>query len=167
MREQNRQAIQASKPVTTGEDCSFVNGGIYDNFSGGPAISVGDKRFYQVLGTEAGQVTDALVVDCGQRLVTRVMSGFIKNENYAQGSCGNEFGDRFALLAPKGALTLTEGATLQDFERIAEATGKVQVDGTLLALTKDLQGKNLPKRDRIDFLCGCKLLYPDLPEASQ
>ena len=166
-REQNREAVRASKSVTQGRDCSFVNGGIYDNFSGGPAISVGEDRFYQVLRTEAGQVVDALVVDCGERAATRVISDFIKNENYVEGSCGGDQGDRFALLAPAGPLTLTEGRTLEDFEQIANETGKVLVDGSLEALRMDTLGKKLPKRDQVNFFCGCKLFYPDLAEASQ
>jgi hypothetical protein len=152
--------VQNSKSVTTGDNCSFVNGGTYSQFSGGPAINLENERFYQVLETEGGIVTDVLVVDCNESAVTRISAAYIKNKNYAEDSCGGEHGDRHTMLAPKGPLTLLEGGSLADLEKIAEASGHANV-GWIKALIYDPLDKKLPRRKQVDFLCGCQKFYPE------
>ncbi|MEP5630511.1 MAG: hypothetical protein ABJP79_01370 [Tateyamaria sp.] len=160
LRQQNRDARAASKPVVTGADCSFVNAGLNDGLSGGPAIRLENSRIYHVLGTSKGVVSDVMVVDCEGRSATRVRPDFIQNDNYALDSCGGEHGDRYPLLAPEGPLSLTEGSNLAAFEGIAKKTGKVRVDGEMPAYFADFLDKPLPRKDRVDFLCGCRRYHP-------
>ena len=112
-----------------------------------------------MLGTVKGAVSDVIVVDCDGRSATRVRSGYIQNGNYSQNSCGGEHGDLYPLLAPKGPLSLTEGSNLAAFESIAKETGTVRVDANMRAFFKDRLGKPLPRKDRLDFLCGCRRYY--------
>ena len=160
LRQQNRDARAASKPVVTGVDCSFVNAGLNDHLSGGPAIRLENSRIYHVLGTVKGAVGDVMVVDCDGRSATRVRSEIIQNDNYALDSCGGKHGDLYPLLAPNGPLSLTEGSNLAAFESIAKETGTVRVDANMRAFFKDRLGKPLPRKDRLDFLCGCRRYYP-------
>ncbi|MFW2541756.1 hypothetical protein ACN2XU_03860 [Primorskyibacter sp. 2E107] len=150
-----------SKPVVTRKDCSFVNGGVHDTFSGGPAIDLGSARFYQVLETVEGKVTSALVADCGTREVIRLNSAVIDNENRVEGPCGGEDGDRYTLVGAGGTLSLTEGKDVKALSNIAKGMSEVYVDEAVWPLRMaDRDVPVLPK-DRVDFLCGCRIFYPD------
>lgn len=152
-----------SKPVETAADCSFRNGGIFDTISGGPAKRLGNGRFYQHLTVSQvpGVSPDILVVDCDRREAIRLFARFVRNARYQKDTCGAEYGDQYPILAPQGPLTLLEGATLDDLAAIAEASGTVESDTELFVLTTAYPLSQLPRKDRIDLLCGCKLYYPD------
>ncbi|WP_299725170.1 hypothetical protein [uncultured Tateyamaria sp.] len=166
-RQINRDARANSKPVEMGRYCSFVNGGLYDQVSGGDAQPLDKSRVYHVLDTAEGVASDLMVVDCDALAVTRVIAGYIDNDNYSIDSCGHELGDREPIIAPAGPLTLTEGDGLAAFEQIAMQTRKVWVDGDLAALRLDLEGGPVPRKDRVDFLCGCRLHHPQSKGALQ
>lgn len=155
-----RAERETSLSAVTGKDCSFKNGGILE-VQGGPAIKLGNERFYQVLWELDGAPRDILVTDCGGREVIRLIGGFIQNENYSMDSCGGQQGDRYAIIAPQGPLTLSEGASFAEFKTIARAAEGVGVDEGLTKFFYGREGAKITPRDEVDFLCGCRLFYPE------
>lgn len=157
-RDEQNQMRQSSKPVETGADCSFVNGGVDDTYAGGPATKLGNNRFYQILEAEQGVPNSVIVADCGAREVI-----WLKRVHHKAtlDSCSEETVD-LPILKPAGPLDLTEGDTLSDLIRFAVQLGReINVDEALSWAFVDPWGRSLPQKDKVDLLCGCKLFYPD------
>ena len=159
-RADNANWLRSSPPVHTGSTCAFVNGGYGDTLSAGPAIPLEQERFYQVLGTENGVVTEVLLTDCARREVVRLEAGYIQNNNYVQDSCGGEYGDRFAIFQPAGPFTLNEGRSFDAFKRLVQRNRGIVIDEEIRSLVDDSMGQPLPRKDQVDFLCGCRVLFP-------
>ncbi len=166
---ERKAAIRENRPVATGRRCAFVNAGVPDIISGGPAIALEADRFYQHVwyarpfldGPPDGPA--ALQVDCGAHDVTMIRATYKKPytfEDSCYGPGSEEFND---FLQPNGPLTLLEGASLADFERIAEETDEIDVYPRL----GDLHYEGIPAKERVDFMCGCRLHYPNSNGAKQ
>ena len=150
-----------SKPVESASDCSFENGGLSDQLSGGAAMDLGKGRIAQrLLPRRSSKEDDFLVADCKSREVVRIRSGFRADEDYIEDSCGFLYGEYHALVAPAGPLSLAAGSTLTELVTAAGATGKAARHGQVHLLFEDGYGKKYRKKDRIDVLCGCKVFYP-------
>lgn len=157
-RDVQNETRRMSKPVETGADCSFVNGGVDDTIGAGPATQLGDSRFYQIMSTEEGVPNSVIVADCGAREVIWLKRVHVKS---AIDSCTVDTVD-LPILKPAGPLDLTEGDTLSDLIRFARQTDReINVDESLSWAFNDPWGRSLPQKDKVDLLCGCKLFYPD------
>ncbi len=162
----NQDSRAASKPVQVGHLCEFTNAGLHDGISAGPAKRLGNNRFFQVMGTFDGKVSDILVGDCNTREVIRLVSRVDPSTETAGTSCGPEFSGVLPILKPEGDFTLKEGKSVADLVILARASSNVRVDEALETILLDGLEKRLPRKDRFDLLCGCKLYYPDTPGAN-
>lgn len=152
---------KASKAVVTNADCSFENAGLWDRHSAGPAVSLGNNRFYQIRGQSPDVVSSVLVADCQEREVI----GIDRYHNVRPEDSCSLAADPLPLLSPEGPLTLKEGKDLSELSRIGESEGTIVVNQELKDLLETPWGKPMPSKDRVDLLCGCRLHYPDSPGA--
>ncbi len=158
--------IRASEPLKMDASCAFVNGGISDEISGGPAVPLGDGRFYQLVenGLFNRTIPTAIIVDCNFRQMTMIGAKYINlDDEEPHDPCfGPVSGELSHFLPPDGPLELTEGRDLLEFEEIAFKTEDIQVvanGGRVMG--PDIYGIPYPRKDRVDFLCGCKIHYPE------
>lgn len=157
-KEEKLQARLDSKPVETSVSCAFKNAGLNDRVSAGPAIKLGEDRFYQDRNPGAGVASSVLLADCAAREVI----GVRRFRNIVETSCLMFEAEWLPVLKPEGPLSLTEGETLSDFIDIAASADKnIEIDETLSWAFTDPWGRSLPQKDRVDLLCGCKIFYPD------
>ncbi|MEM7317780.1 MAG: hypothetical protein AAF408_02025 [Pseudomonadota bacterium] len=164
--------ISASKPIQMANSCGFVNGGIADDVSGGTAIPLGEGRFYQEIenGFFNKTISTAMLVDCNHKQMTLIGAVYLpSSEDEVHDACfGQISGELSEFLPPNGPLTLKEGRDLYEFEEIARSTGKIAVDPRAVRLVgNDIYGIQFSSKDRVDFLCGCRQLYPNSPGAKK
>ena len=165
-RKENRQARASSEPVVVGQSCELSNVGIRDQVETGPAFALDGSRFYQVIDHGEGQVTDVIVGDCASREVIRIFSFEEWSIEKLDSACNLVGREPVSLLEPNGPFTLTEGSTLTELKsHLSAYSDQVTIDEDLEPLLLDDLGKKVPKKDRFDPLCGCKLHYPDSPGA--
>jgi hypothetical protein len=147
-----------SAPVNVAPDCSFVNGGVFDNIRFTPANDLGQGRVYQ---TYVGWEDEALVVDCNSReaiiLVGPIEPDVITN-------CGDWVSS--PLIGPDGVVTLQEGSNLHELAAHVRSLGGGFRDPNR-ELNETPWGEPVWRRDRVNLLCGCNIFYPDSPGAAQ
>ncbi len=165
-RKENRQARASSEPVVIGQRCEMSNVGIRDRVKTGAAMALGGSRFYQVIDHGEGQVIDVIVGDCASREVIRVFSFEEWSIEKLDSACNLVGREPVSLLEPNGPFSLTEGSTIAELKtHLSAYSDQVTIDENLEPLLLDDLGKKVPKKDRFDPLCGCKLYYPDSPGA--
>lgn len=157
--------VRTSQPVAMGANCAFVNAGLQDRTSGGPPVPVGNARFYQVIeqGVTLSNFPSAIVVDCEEKAMTLVIAEPTGTDHLLS-SCGSFAKEFHEFLPPNGPLDFTEGHDLTAFEQIAIAAAEMTIDPNVRTLVGPdlwLGGITFPLKDRVDFLCGCKIHYPD------
>ncbi|MFN0116358.1 MAG: hypothetical protein ACKVPY_16930 [Paracoccaceae bacterium] len=137
-----------NKRVKQKTDCSFVNGGVFDDETGEAAIDLGNGRIAQNLIGDR-----VLLAECNTGK-TAILLGKQTEET----TCGLVH-ELSPYLFPKGRLKLDSGGSLDDFIEKTRADGFDIVRGPLSTTG--------PKRDHVDEMCGCKLFYPDSVGATQ
>ncbi|SFJ27980.1 hypothetical protein [Jannaschia pohangensis] len=152
------EIIRGSRPVEVTAQCAFTNGGGSDNLSGGDAVDLGNGRVAQSLLYNNVAV---LVSDCQSREATMFYAPVDESKGPFT-TCGPT--DFLTTLGPDAIVDLSAGATLTELVEIVTPAGLRETD-PIRALNTAPWGKPVPRKDRIDLLCGCKLFYPDSPGA--
>jgi hypothetical protein len=136
----------ANKRVKQKADCSFVNGGIFDEESAQAAFDLGDGRVAQPFSADR-----MLIAECATGNTAMVLGKVI-----GETTCGSSY-QLSPFLYPEGNLRLDGGSSLDDFIEKARANGFDVFRGPF--------GQSQIKRDQFDELCGCKLFYPEIAAA--
>lgn len=155
-----KEVFHLDKRIISGPDCSFENGGAYDNVTAKAAMDIGGGKVAQTLVSHefCGAYEDLLVVDCQTRNVV-----WIEGQSFPDSvSYGGPAETKVAaLLRPHGPIRLNEKTTVEGLIEVSSANKLNYVAG-LDALFHKVKRKN-----RYDPFCGCKLFYPDLAEVTQ
>jgi hypothetical protein len=140
------------KPLTTGEHCSFENAGsVTDPISGGPVIEIGGGKIGQAISINTachGYLEELLFVDCAEAVA--VVLAPMSNPYAA-----NAYRTISEMQFPTGPIHLTKSMTVAKLIKTAMAYD--------IGVEDDLSGwlSRVNPQRRFDYLCGCKLYYPD------
>ena len=140
------------KSMTTNKDCSFENAGsVTSSASGNPVVNIGDGKVGQKIMWDAacgGYSEDLLFVDCGANaaiLLSPDPNPYVvpKFQNISE------------MQFPNGPVRITKNTTVG---QLAETAMRHEID-----VFDDFSGweSGWKPRRRYDYLCGCKLYYPD------
>jgi len=152
------EMIRQSQPVEVTAQCAFSKGGVNDDLRGDDAVDLGGGRVAQNLFYNNFAV---LVSDCESREATMFYAPVDESKGPFS-TCGPD--DFLPTLGPDAIVDLAAGATLTELVEIVKPAGLREAD-PIRALNTAPWGKAVPRKDRIDLLCGCKVFYPDSPGA--
>ena len=147
-------------------DCSFVNGGTFDNYEivrGLPAEDIGNGRIFQILETvrTCGRQETLLFAECNTReavLVNGAAKGGKQSTDgfvFPMPVAGAYEATVDAILAPNGHVRVGPQAT------VASVTSDAEREGVVIHRDLNVFLSNMRPRNRFDPLCGCKIYYPD------
>jgi hypothetical protein len=139
-------------PVVMGADCSFSNGGTYDQEGATEAVNVGGsvigQKYYS--GGACSNFEQLLVVDCG-RGEAILIEGL-----EVDAMVGGGYDRAIApLQRPQGPIGLTSKTTISGLAQLSDANGFTYTLNVLGLSQRE------SRRNQYDPFCGCKLFYPD------
>lgn len=150
----------ANMRVKYASDCSYVNGGVHDDYFGAAAKDGGKGRVLQFTFrrddyAKSDMLISVSVADCTEQSFV-VLDGVLTE---AGSSCGPEYALKNDIL-PNGPIDLSAGQDMDGFEAHLEKHN---------ASYSRYNGSELEeawmRRDRLNPYCGCKIFYPDSPGA--
>ncbi|MEL6586631.1 MAG: hypothetical protein AAFY65_10445 [Pseudomonadota bacterium] len=152
------EILRSSTPVRVTAQCAFTHGGVRDDKYGGIAEDLGGGRVSQILFDGNSTV---LVADCTRREAAVLTAPPDPTEDPIS-TCGPS--RYLPLTGPNAILDLSAGGDLRALMARATAVG-VREGNPITILNTTPWGTQVPRKDRIDLLCGCKLHYPSSPGA--
>ncbi len=162
LRDENRKARESSLPVEVGSDCRVRNAGIHDDVLIGPATKLNRGRVYQgaLIPSLGRRSNGVLVADCNTAFVTMITALPHETGGSIETNCGPLTVKTHRIIPPDGEFSLEEGERLSDLAKLVSGSATAQIDYELSIVTQDDLGFKVPRKDRFDLLCGCKLHYP-------
>jgi hypothetical protein len=159
-------ANRIDRRIKVSSDCSFVNGGTFDNHEivrGLPAEDIGNGRISQIFETvrTCGRQETLLFAECNTREAVLINGAAKGGEQTADGLvlpmpvAGAHEATVYAILAPNGEVRIGPQAT------VTSVTSDAEREGVVIHRDLNLYLSNMRPRNRFDPLCGCKIYYPD------
>lgn len=151
---------------TFAADCSFIIPGpvtLYTDIEGAVPVNIGGGRIGQRItrGFGCGHDEEIWIVDCHSGAEIGIAGPQADDMNQSRRAD--------LLYPPHGALRLTAGVTVPDIAAVAAREGYDHWPDILAHLRAAYSVANpaLARMNGPDPACGCRIFYPDSPQANQ